>query len=330
MADEPAAALSWRARLVPALAGVLMALAVAEAALRLGGFHVDFVPALEFGWPDPKTISDVYQADPDLLWVTRDYRAILTAAKGEPPAIVFTGDSCTEFGSYPAKTLEQLRAGGSPLRTGIKVGVGGWSSEQGLRQLRRDVLPLHPRIVTIYFGWNDHWVAHGLTDPEISASQRFLHVFGSSRIVQAWLRLRMNIAARRPDRPNRVPLPRYEQNLRQIAAEARQAGIVPLFITAPSNHVRGHEPAYLAQRHLRALDELVPLHEAYLAATRQIGRDNGVLCDAAAAFAAVPHDGFFRADGIHLTDAGDQEMAATLSQCIVRVSKTSVSSAGKL
>jgi lysophospholipase L1-like esterase len=182
--------------------------------------------------------------------------------------------------------------------------------------------------VTIYFGWNDHRVAHGLSDPEISAGQRFLHVFGSSRIGQAWLRLRMNVAARRPDRPNRVPLPRYEQNLRQMAAEARQAGIVPVFITAPSNHVRGYEPAYLAQRHLRRLDELVPLHEAYVAATRQIGRDNGVLCDAAAAFATVPHDRFFRADGIHLTDAGDQEMATTLSQCIVRVWKTSVSSAG--
>ena len=115
----------------------------------------------------------------------------------------------------------------------------------------------------------------------------------------------------------------------RTTAEARQAGIVPLFITAPSNHVRGHEPAYLARRHLRVLDELVPLHEAYVAATRRIAGENGVLCDAAAAFAAVPHDGFFRADGIHLTDAGDQEMAATLSQCIVRVSKTSESSAGK-
>jgi lysophospholipase L1-like esterase len=313
------AALSRRAQLGQALAGVLMALAVAEAALRIGGFHFDFVPALEFGWPDPKTISEVYQADPDLLWVTRDYQATLAAARREPPAIVFMGDSCTEFGSYPAKTLEELQAAGSPLRTAIKVGVGGWSSEQGLQQLRRDVLPLHPRVVTIYFGWNDHWVAHGLTDPEITDGRRFLHGFGASRIVQAWLRLRMNMAARRPDQPNRVPLLRYEQNLRQLAIEARRAGIIPVIITAPSNHVVGHEPAYLAQRHLRRLDELVPLHETYLAATRRIAGENRALCDAAAAFAAGPHDRFFRADGIHLTDAGDEQMARVISGCLLRL-----------
>jgi lysophospholipase L1-like esterase len=310
------AALSWRAQLVRALAGVAMALVVAELALRAGGFRFDFVPSLEFGWPDPKTISDVYQADPDLLWVTRDYQATLAAARREPPAIVFMGDSCTEFGSYPARTLDVLRAEGSPLRTGVKVGVGGWSSEQGLLQLRRDIVPLHPRVVTIYYGWNDHWVAHGLTDPEITGARRFLRRLGTSRIIQAWLRLRMNMAARRPDRPNRVPLPRYEENLRQLAAEARRAGIIPVFITAPANHLAGHEPAYLAQRHLRQLDDLVPLHQAYVAATRRIAGEAGVLCDAAAAFDSMPHDRFFRADGIHLTEAGDQEMARILSECI--------------
>jgi lysophospholipase L1-like esterase len=293
-----------------------MALVVAELALRVGGFHFDFIPSLEFGWPDPKTISDVYRADPDLLWVTRDYQAILAAARREPPAIVFMGDSCTEFGSYPAKTLEQLRSEGSPLRTGVKVGVGGWSSEQGRQQLRRDVVPLHPRIVTIYYGWNDHWVAHGLTDPEIAGARRFLRTLGNSRVIQAWLRLRMNLAARRPDRANRVPLPRYEQNLRQLASEARHAGIIPVFITAPANHIAGHEPAYLALRHLRRLDDLVPLHQAYVAATRRIAGEAGVLCDAAAAFDSMPHDRFFRADGIHLTDAGDEQMAKTLSECI--------------
>jgi hypothetical protein len=45
---------------------------------------------------------------------------------------------------------------------GVKLAVGGWASEQGLRQFRRDVLPLHPRVVmTIYYGWNDHWIAFG-------------------------------------------------------------------------------------------------------------------------------------------------------------------------
>ena len=28
------------------------------------------------------------------------------------------------------------------------------------------MIPLHPRIVTIYYGWNDHWVAVGAPDAE--------------------------------------------------------------------------------------------------------------------------------------------------------------------
>ena len=127
------------------------------------------------------------------------------------------------------------------------------------------------------------------------------------------------MAARRKPRPNRVPLPQYEDNLRTMASDARRAGIIPLFVTAPSNHVPGQEPAYLAQRHLRNLSELIPLHTAYADATRTVAHDTGTpLCDAASAFAALPapHDRLFMKDGIHLTAEGDQAMATVLAGCI--------------
>jgi lysophospholipase L1-like esterase len=110
-----------------------------------------------------------------------------------------------------------------------------------------------------------------------------------------------------------------------MAADARHAGIVPIFVTAPSNHVAGHEPAYLALRHLRTLSELVPLHTAYLDATRSVARETGTpLCDASAAFAALPppHDRYFMKDGIHLTADGDQEMATVLAACIQSAAKS--------
>ena len=105
-----------------------------------------------------------------------------------------------------------------------------------------------------------------------------------------------------------------------MAREARAAGIVPVFITAPSNHVEGHEPPSLARRHLRQLSELVPLHAAYTEGTRRAAREANVpLCDAAAAFVALPapHDHFFHKDGIHLTDAGNEELANIVSRCIL-------------
>ena len=310
---------TWAGRLALAAIGILLALGTAEGALRIAHFRFDLVPSLQFGWPDAVALRDAYAPDPDLIWVTHDYQAVLKDARRTRPAIVFMGDSCTEFGSYPSRVLALLRTAGSPIATGVKVGVGGWSSEQGLEQLRRDVIPLHPKIVTLYYGWNDHWVAMGLTDPEIARADRLMQLAHVSRVVQLWLRLETNMGARRTPRPNRVPLPQYEHNVRALVTEARAAGVVPIVITAPSNHVPGREPPYLATRHLRSLAELVPLHTAYVEATRRVARETGAsLCDAADAFAKLPqpHDAYFQRDGIHLTDAGDAEMAKLVTGCV--------------
>lgn len=316
------APLSWPARLLLGVFGVVLALGVGETFLRVTHFHFDLVPTLEFGWPDPVAMRDAYVADPDLVWVTKNYRETVRAARQAPPAIVFMGDSCTEFGTYPSKTIAELEQAGSPLAHGVKLGVGGWSSAQGLAQLRRDVIPLHPRVVTIYYGWNDHWKAMGLTDPEIMRAHRVRAVARHLRLAQLWLKLGVSLAARRTPAPNRVPLADYEANLLYLAREARAAGITPLFITAPANHVAGHEPAYLAKRHLRSLAELVPLHAAYVEATkRAAGGAGAAVCDAASAFTALPqpHDRYFQKDGIHLTDAGDAEMAKVVSGCLLKL-----------
>ena len=311
--------LSWPGRIGLAVFGVLLALVAGEGALRLARFHFDLVPTLEFGWPDPVALRDAYAADPDLVWVTRDYRAALRDARRLHPAVVFMGDSCTEFGTYPAKTMDLLQQAGSPLARGVKLGVGGWSSAQGLVQLRRDVIPLHARVATIYYGWNDHWVAMGLTDPEIMRAHRLRTLAEHLRLAQMWLKIDVSVAAHRATALNRVPIEEYQANLARIATEARAAGITSLFITAPSSHVPGHEPAYLAKRHLRSLGELVPLHTAYVEATRRAASGSGSpVCDAAAAFADLPqpHDRYFQKDGIHFTEAGDVEMAKIVSTCL--------------
>jgi len=310
--------ISWRARLSLAAFGVLLAIGTAEGALRAGHFHFDLVPVLEFGWPDPVALRDAYAADADLVWVTRDYHETLRAAQLLRPAIVFMGDSCTEFGTYPSRTLAALASAGMHF-TGVKLGVGGGSSAQGLAQLRRDVIPLHPHVITVYFGWNDHWKAIGLTDPEVMRTRRLRLAAEHLRLAQLWLRLETNLAAKRTPPPNRVPAAEYDATLRAIAIEARAAGIETVFVTAPSNHVAGHEPAYLARRHVRSLAELVPLHAQYVELTRRAAQATGAhLCDAAAAFSALPepHDRYFQSDGIHLTAAGDTEMARVLSACL--------------
>ncbi len=303
-----------------ALAGaILLALVLAEIGLRLAGFEFRPFPVVQFGWPEPAPLQQFYESDPDLLWVTKDYRHVLESAQRHRPAVVFMGDSCTQFGTYPSKTLQLLARSRPSLGRGVKVGVGGWTVVQGNWQLLRDVLPLHPQVVTIYYGWNDHWVALGPPDGEVRRVRVHTWLIDHLRIAQLLGKIRVGLAGPVSERPNRVDLATYEATLVGMVKAARVAETQAVLITAASNHTRGAEPDYLKKRHLRHLQDLVPLHEAYVEGTRRAAAEAGaVLCDAAAHFAALPapHGRFFRRDGIHLTEAGDRELAQLLAGCI--------------
>ena len=40
---------------------------------------------------------------------------------------------------------------------------------KGLQQMRADVVRIKPKVVTIFFGWNDHWFGFGIADKDIAA-----------------------------------------------------------------------------------------------------------------------------------------------------------------
>ncbi len=277
----------------------------------------------------------MYEADRDLFWVPRDYSRILARARVDRPAVVFLGDSCTQFGSYPALTMARLAKLNPRLSTGVNLGVGGWSAVQGLAQLERDVLALQPLVATFYFGWNDHWTALGPPDDEARPGAVAWRLFQRSRLAQLVFKARLALTVKpAAERPNRVDPATYEATLVEMARLCDEAGIRPVFVTAPSNHRPGREPAYLAERHLRRLDELVPLHLEYVEATREAARESrAVLCDAAATFdgAGSGRNRYLRRDGIHLTREGDEAMADLLAGCIVdAMGPRSAPSAGEL
>jgi len=303
---------------------VLVPLALTEAGLRIAGYEFHPFPVVQFGWPEPGPLQQFYRSDPDVLWVTKDYEQVLDSARHHRPAIVFMGDSCTQFGTYPSLTLELLGRFRPSLGRGIKVGVAGWSVVQGKAQLVRDVLPLHPRVVTIYFGWNDHWVALGPPDAEVSRLRLAMWLTDHLRLAQLAGQVRATFASPLAERPNRVDLATYESTLVGMVRAIHEAGAEAVLITAASHHTRGAEPEYLRKRHLRHLEDLVPTHQAYVDATRRAAAESGaVLCDAAAHFAALPapHAPLFRKDGIHLTEAGDRELASILASRIDEASR---------
>jgi lysophospholipase L1-like esterase len=299
---------------------ILVGLAGSEAALRLAGFEFHPFPVVQFGWPDPETIESIYQSDPDLLWVTKDYQAKLAAARESPPFVVFMGDSCTEFSRYPRRTLEILAERRGERVRGVSLATGGWTAVQGSWQLSRDVLPLRPTVVTLYYGWNDHWLALGPPDAELPHIRRFGWLADRLRIVQAYEKARFRLAAR-DETHVRVSIDQYERTLRAMVGRVHRIGAQAVLVTAPSAHEAGREPVYLLERHLRQLSDLIPLHRAYVQATRRAAEQSGaILCDAFAAFDHLPgrHRRYFRRDGIHFNAAGDEQMAQLVSGCIER------------
>lgn len=266
-------------------------------------------------------MASLYEPDNDLLWVPKEYQSKLAEYRNAPPQILFLGDSCTQFGNYDEFFLAHLKEQGKTVSVG-KLGVGGWSSYQGLRQMQRDVLPLKPKVATIYYGWNDHWLGFGIEDRQIAKLRSPLFtLLEHSRLTQ----LVVKAAISRIDGPNVNPLrvseADFRKNLWEIVETAKSAGIIPVLLTAPSSHRVGKEPAYLRQRHLKDLRQLVPLHQRYVEIVREVAKEQGVpLCDLAADFAALPESELvekdFSKDGIHLTK-GPGEGYDKLSQFLI-------------
>lgn len=307
-----------------AVVSVVVLLLVAEVTLRLSGFsYVLYPEEIEFGEPNPVLLDLGFREDAELFWTPKDYEATLARLEQERPPLLLLGDSCTYFGHYDemlaALAAERL---GRELRWG-DLSVPGWSSHQGLQQLRRDVPALEPEVVTIYFGWNDHWIGFGIEDKNVARVKRlFGSRLGQVRLVQLATKATVAWGARETQYPERVSLSDFGANLRAMVGETRDLGAVPVLLTAPSGHRRGEEPEGLERRWLRRLSDLVPLHEAYVEAVRDVAANVGApLCDLAAHAESLPWDerrALFTDDGIHLSPAGDAVVAAWLFQCFER------------
>jgi len=305
----------------------LATLVVVEMVLRRAGFSYELRATVVEGTViDAERIKGTYLVDRDLIWVPKGHYATLAAAVAANPAILFMGDSCTQMGRYD-RYFASIVAEACPGRVlrSANLGIAGWSSHQGLQQMRRDVVRIKPRAVTIYYGWNDHWNSVGMPDAEVTRLNASpLFGFQSVRLVQLLTKAYVGVRRMRQDRPPlRVPPRDFRQNLTAMVDMARNIGAVPVLLTAPTSHQRGREPRYLAQRWITDINELVPLHRKYVELVRQVAEDKGViLCDLAAEFDVLlsrsSGSALFFGDGIHLTEKGNRLVAHFLFDCFKR------------
>ena len=275
-------------------------------------------PVVQFGWPEPHEIRIVYMPDRDLFWVTRDYAMKLGRCPSYPASGGLHGRLV--HGVWHVATADARSAGRAIPRSRAAV-AGGRRLVFRARsaQFRRDVLPLHPRLVTIYYGWNDHWLAFGEPDADVHANAVSYWLAEHLRLAQLVVKARLGTSATPSAGGSfRVPLDRLREHRNAGPSHARR-GHQGRVDYCPTSHERGREPEYLARRHLRDLKELVPLHASYVQATREAAVAAGAeVCDAATMFTALPGPigRYFNRDGIHFSDRGSRALADMLAHCV--------------
>lgn len=234
--------------------------------------------------------------------------------------VITLGCSCTQVCqgtdfTYPDYMQVLLNAKSSDHYEVLNAGVGGYSSYQGLQLLKHTLVKYKPDMVTIFFGWNDHWIAQTpdhrfkmKADWEVDLIN-FLEQF---RTYQAchWLIARWKEKAlgsiQDKDRQSteRVPPEEYEKNLKAIVDFCRAHEIQPVLITAPFMASQWSGPWWYFPN---PMEDLVAVHMAYNEIVRKVSQENQVpIIDLERALIHLDqkNPGEYFSDGIHFAPTG--------------------------
>ncbi len=292
----------------------------------------------------PKPGDEKVIMDPELLWrfaPGREWAGIRINSLGfrdqeftaDKPAgtrrVIAMGDSCTAQGMPPYSVLlHMLLQTDHPTPEpwhAYNTGVFGYSSIQGLRQFQITVRHFQPDVVTLYYGWNDHWL---YKKPDHMRMAVRLNPWRAA-LTEALQKKRLfgvlaraarqtgghDIAAEEAHTDGlvlRVPPELYRATLTQFVNEIRAAGAVPLLITAPS---RSLTKSAVKGRTIRSIEEGNRTHAEYVAITREVAESTGAhLLDLAAIMESPEYDSLFSADGIHFEQPGLEFIARRIHE----------------
>lgn len=243
--------------------------------------------------------------------------------------IATLGCSCTAtcVGSqetYPSYLEKVLNATGPGKVEILNAAVGSYSTFQGLQRLKYAALPYRPDIVTIFFGWNDHWITFR-EDKDLKVRSDFeiylLNFLEFFRTYQGyhWLIANSGKLIRGVRETQAVKLrvsPQdFTANLNQMIDLAQQGGAKVLLITAPSDF-RNFKPFSCFPL---PKENVTAIHEKYVEIVRHVAAERKVgLLDLAAAVSQMPADSVLSRDGIHFRDPGCRVVAEMLANTLRR------------
>jgi len=294
---------------------VLLSLGAVEVLLRVIGYGT-ITPEMNFGVNTQMALDKGrFLPDRDLFWklpvhpLDKQWHAVnpdvRVPPKGDRRRILVMGDSCSRLSTAipPYSVLLEDSLGSLDVEV-FNAAVPGYTTWQGRAWWARQLRALQSDQVVVYYGWNDHWRATGLTDRDYAR-----------RLQGKSLRLGLLFRKKPNPPPMRVPAEAYRDNLLTLVNDLERGGASVTLVTAPSHLTQEARARILQTRYLVRGDDAQAIHDQYQAITREVAAiTDADLLDAAAVFAAMgePKSLLMR-DGIHLTDKGHRLMATLLA-----------------
>lgn len=327
-------------KMVLALSVIFFALVACEQMLKVLDFEAKTPPIIIKGEDNQAVGQYGMIRDPVLVWkfspngefkawkINRFGFKDRPILKEKPPGtvrVINFGDSCTADGGPPySGCLHQLLRDNPPgghSWDAFNMGVYGYSSVQGLRYYNLVGREFDPDIVTLYFGWNDHWISGyrpdshnlGLKMDKLSGkiAQRFL----DKRIGQLAFRFlspkesSMSIKMQDGDYPGdieqylRVPQDEFRYTMGVFIDQVRADGALPIVITPPNGP--SYSMALVHNGQAESLEQLAQTHKNYTEIIRAVAAEkNCALLDLATIMSGEEDYDLFNKDGIHLTQKG--------------------------
>jgi len=215
----------------------------------------------------------------------------------------------------------------------INAGVFGYTSFQGLHQLKNRIVELHPDIITICYNWNDHAPAIRISNGSQSTESEkgipapdkalhtprsysgFLRLVSSLRIFQLMQYGALKTRELFPDPGNeqnsasgllRVALEDYKNNLENMITLARDNKITPILLTQAFNPKSAMRPNLHAQ---------YKKQQQYNDAIREVASTMNVAC--VDPTTVLETDARFFNSNTHPTKPGHRKIAMLLADAIV-------------
>jgi lysophospholipase L1-like esterase len=245
--------------------------------------------------------------------------------------ILCLGDSCT-FGArserpYPALLEELCRERFGEKIEVLNGAVPGHAAHQGLAMLER-YLKFSPDIVTLYFGWNDHWRrTPALTGPQLTrppATDRVVLLRGLRLAYRHWRAraavLKEEEVVEMTDTQLRLPPMHYRAMLDEFAVLGERHGFDVVYLTAPSAFTSENLRWIVDPKERRWAarpEEVIELHDHYNDISREMAAQwDATLVDLVDIFDNRPEEALLHWDGIHLSQRGHALAARSLFTAI--------------